>query len=182
MSDEKDRFGDKLHQAEMARENQWARQRDAEILEGLHRQRVKADNCPKCGGRLEAGVAIGVGEMACPSHHGAWADGEALEQLSARLENAAAIHHESLGEKVSGGFADIVEGLRHRHLMELECPDCGAKLSARLVITPGTAGLVGMACPNRHGAWIDQDMLRDICNRLSAAVQYAQQRRDETHK
>jgi hypothetical protein len=38
MADEKDRLGDKLYEAEMARENQWARQRDAEILERLRRK------------------------------------------------------------------------------------------------------------------------------------------------
>jgi Zn-finger nucleic acid-binding protein len=170
MSDEKDRLGDKLHHAEMARENQWARQRDAEIIERLRRKYVKAINCPQCGDRLDARVAIGVGGMACPSHHGAWADGEALEQLRARLENAAAIHHESLGERVFVGLGEIVEDLRHRHPKEIDCPDCGARLDARLAITPGAAGLAGMACPNRHGAWVDQDMLREIRKRLDTAA------------
>src|SRR5260370_23669375 len=154
MSDEKARFGDKLHQAEMARENQWARQRDAEIVERLRRKYVKSINCRQCGDRLDARVAIGVGGMACPSHHGAWADGKALEQLRARLENAAAIHHESLGEKVFVAFGEIVEDLRHRHLKEIDCPDCGVRLDVRVAITPGAAV---MACPNRHGAWVDQD-------------------------
>jgi hypothetical protein len=54
MSDEKDRLGDKLQQAEMARENQWARQRDAEILERLRRKYIKAINCPQCGKQLDA--------------------------------------------------------------------------------------------------------------------------------
>jgi hypothetical protein len=27
-----------------------------------------------------------------------------------------------------------------------------------------------MACPNRHGAWIDQDMLREIRKRLDTAA------------
>ena len=170
MSDEKDRLGDKLHHAEMARENQWARQRDAEIIERLRRKYVKAINCPQCGDRLDARVAIGVGGMACPSHHGAWADGEALEQLRARLENAAAIHHESLGEKVFVGLGEIVEDLRHRHPKEIDCPDCGARLDARAAITPGAAGLAGMACPNRHGAWVDQDILREIRKRLDTAA------------
>jgi Zn-finger nucleic acid-binding protein len=170
MSDEKDRLGDKLHDAEMARENQWARQRDAEIIERLRRKYVKAINCPQCGDRLDARVAIGVGGMACPSHHGAWADGEALEQLRARMDNAADIYHESLGEKVFVGLGEIVEDLRHRHLREIDCPTCGARLNARAAITPGVAGLAGMACPNRHGAWVDQDMLREIRKRLDTAA------------
>lgn len=170
MSDEKDHLGDKLHQAEMARENQWARQRDAEIIERLHRKYVKAINCPQCGDRLDARVAIGVGGMACPSHHGAWADDEALERLRARLENAAAIHHESLGEKVFVGLGEIVENLRHRYPKEIDCPDCGARLEAKAAISRGAAGLAGMACPNRHGTWIDQDMLREIRKRLDTAA------------
>jgi hypothetical protein len=55
----------------MARENQWARQSDAEIIERLRHKSVKAVNCPHCGDRLDAPVAIGAGGMACPSHHGA---------------------------------------------------------------------------------------------------------------
>ena len=61
MSDEKDRLGDKLHQAEAARENQWAHQRDEEILEKLRRKYIKAIPCPQCGQKLDARVAIGVG-------------------------------------------------------------------------------------------------------------------------
>ena len=170
MSDEKDRLGDKFHQAGMGRENQWARQQDAEIIERLRRKYVKAINCPQCGARLDAWVAIGVGGMACPSHHGAWADGEALDQLHARLGNAAAIHHDSLGEKVFVGLGEIVQDLRHRHPKEIDCPDCGARLAARAAIARGEVGLAGMACPNRHGAWIDQDMLREIRKRLDAAA------------
>jgi len=41
MVEEKDRFGDKIHAVELARENQWARQRDEEILERLRRKYVK---------------------------------------------------------------------------------------------------------------------------------------------
>ena len=170
MSDEKDRLGDKLHQAGMARENQWAYQRDTEIIERLRRKYVKPINCPQCGQRLDARVAIGVGGMACPSHHGAWADREALEQLRARLENAAAIRHESLGEKVFVGLSQIVEDLRHRHPQEIDCPDCGARLDAKAATARGEAGLAGMACPNRHGAWIDRDMLREIRERLDTAA------------
>ena len=109
MADEKDRLGDKLHQAEKARENQWAGQRDAELLEKLRREYVKPIDCPQCGKTLDARVAIGVGGMACPDHHGAWADEEALMQLAARLANAAAIHHESLGEKVAVELGTLVQ-------------------------------------------------------------------------
>ena len=166
MSDEKDRLGDKLHQAEAARENQWAHQRDEEILEKLRRKYIKAIPCPQCGQKLDARVAVGVGGMACPSRHGAWADREALEQLRARLENAAAIHPVSLGEKVF----DIVEELRHKHRKRIDCPDCSTPLAAQAALAPGSAGLAGMACPNGHGAWIDQGMLAEIRKRLDAAA------------
>ena len=166
MSDEKDRLGDKLHQAGAARENQWAHQSDEKILERLRLKYVKAIPCPQCGDKLDARVAIGVGGMACPSHHGAWADRETLEQLRARLENAAAIHPVSLGEKVF----DIVKELHRKHRKRIDCPDCGPQLAAQAALAPGSAGLAGMACPNGHGAWIDQDMLAEIRKRLDAAA------------
>ena len=167
MGDEKDRFGDKLHQVESAREDQWAHQRDEEILEKLRRKYVKAIPCPQCGKKLEAQVAIGVGGMACPSHHGAWGDRETLEQLRTRLENAAAIHHGPVGEKV---FGNIVEQLRHKHPKEIDCPDCGSRLAAQAAIAPGSAGLAGMSCPKGHGAWIDEGMLAEIRKRLDRAA------------
>src|SRR5215510_10347518 len=97
--------------------------------------------------------------MSCPDHHGAWADSETLVHIDLRLENAEAIHHESLGEKVFVSVARLVEDLRHKHPAEIDCPDCGVKLHANAAMTRGAAGLAGMACPNRHGAWIDQDAL-----------------------
>ena len=100
MSDEKDRLGDKLHDVDAAREDQWAKQRDEEILAKLRHKYVKAIACPQCGQKLEARVAIGVGGMACPDRHGAWADRETLDQLETRLQKAAAVRHESVGEQV----------------------------------------------------------------------------------
>ena len=170
MADEKDRLGDKLHHAERAREDQWARQRDDEIIERLRRKYVKPIHCPQCGRNLDARVAIGVGGMACPLHHGAWGDEEALMQIAARLKNAAAIHHESFGEKAFIHVSERVEDLRHKHPKEIDCPDCGARLAAKAAISPGGEGLVGMACPRRHGAWIDQNMLDEIRRRLDFAA------------
>ena len=54
MSNQGDRLGDKLHLAEVARENQWARQRDAEIIDRLRQKYLKPINCPQCGERLGA--------------------------------------------------------------------------------------------------------------------------------
>ena len=119
MADQKDRLGDKLHHAERAREDQWARQRDEEIIERLRRKYVKPIHCPQCDKNLDARVAIGVGGMACPFHDGAWGDAEALRQIVARLKNAAAIHHESLGEKAFIRVSELVEDLRHKHPKEI---------------------------------------------------------------
>jgi hypothetical protein len=68
------------------------------------------------------------------------------------------------------GLSTIVEALRHRHPYEIDCPDCDARLEAKAATGKGAAGLAGMACPNRHGAWIDQDMLREIRRRLDTAI------------
>jgi Zn-finger nucleic acid-binding protein len=170
MGDEKDRLGDTLHNAGMARENQWARQHDAEIIERLRLKYAKGVNCPQCGHRLDARVAIGVGGMACPTHHGAWCDKEALEQIDERLENAAALHRGSLTEKAFGRIPETVGELRREYPRGIDCPDCGARLNARAAVGPGERGLVGMACPKDHGAWIDEGVLREIRKRLDTVL------------
>src|SRR5215472_921547 len=168
MADQKDRLGDFLQKSEHAREDQWARQRDAEIIERLRRRYARPIHCPQCGKNLDARVAIGIGGMACPGDHGAWCDDEALNQITARLKNAAAIHHGSFGEKISSGLAEVVEKVRHPK--EIDCPDCGVRLKAEAGLTAGAEGLAGMACPNRHGAWLDEDMLAEIRRRLDIAA------------
>ena len=170
MADEKDRFGDKLYQAERGLEDQWARQRDAEILERLRRKYAKAIHCPQCGMNLDARVAIGVGGMACPDHHGAWGDQEALTQIAARLKNAAAIGGKSFSKKISNRPSELVEEVGQRHPREIDCPDCGTRLNAEAGMSPGAEGLAGMACPSGHGAWLDEDMLAEIRERLDAAA------------
>jgi Zn-finger nucleic acid-binding protein len=172
MADEKDRFGDKLHQAERGREDQWARQRDAEIIERLRRKYSKAIHCPQCGKALDARVAIGVGGMACPDHHGAWGDQETLMQIAARLKNAAAIAPKSFTRKISTEPQELIEDERHRHPQEIDCPDCGTRLDAKAALSPGAEGLAGMACPEDHGAWLDEDMVAEIRKRLDAAAKH----------
>ena len=44
-ADNKDRLGGKLHDVEAARENQWARKRDEELLE-MMRERLHHHACP----------------------------------------------------------------------------------------------------------------------------------------
>ncbi len=59
MSDEKDRLGQRLHDVEVAREDQWARSRDAELLERV-RERLNAMLCPYCKASLGAASENGV--------------------------------------------------------------------------------------------------------------------------
>jgi hypothetical protein len=78
--DHKDRLGNKLHDAEAARENQWARQRDEELIEKM-RERLHHHVCPKCKQVLVAQTENGVHVHACPDGHGAWLDEPALKSL-----------------------------------------------------------------------------------------------------
>lgn len=81
MSDEKDRFGDKLHELEKAREDQWARAEDERLLAKL-KQRHAADlHCPKCQAALAPRIEGGHAVFACANGHGAWLDHEALKNL-----------------------------------------------------------------------------------------------------
>jgi len=79
MADEKDRFGDKLHQSEKALEDQWARQHDAELLEKIRQKGLSAMHCPRCNSNLVDRVHNGVHLMACPKDDGAWLEAQALE-------------------------------------------------------------------------------------------------------
>ncbi len=83
--DEKDRFGEKLRDVEHAREEQWAHQRDQELLEKL---RKKGDQalCPQCRTPLVAETRGGVAMMACTDKHGAWLRAEVLETVLSRLK------------------------------------------------------------------------------------------------
>ena len=90
---EKDKLGDKLHDVEAARENEWARKRDQELLEKmreaahdnetargrtpasteeLHKQPPAVAICPECKQALMPNPDQRVGGMICPQRHGAW--------------------------------------------------------------------------------------------------------------
>ncbi len=84
MSDhEKDRLGDKLHDVEAAREDQWAHQRDQELLEKMRKKLGPgaALQCPRCKRPLEARAQNGVGMLACPGGDGAWLDADVLKAV-----------------------------------------------------------------------------------------------------
>ena len=78
--DHKDRLGNKLHDAEKAREDQWAKQSDEKLLEQM-RERLHQHACPQCKQFLVAKTENGVHLHACPDGHGAWLDATALKTL-----------------------------------------------------------------------------------------------------
>ncbi len=79
MADEKDRLGDKLHDVEAAREDQWARERDAKLLEQIRQKQHGAMHCPRCGKTLVEKKQGTVSFLACPADDGAWLDAAALK-------------------------------------------------------------------------------------------------------
>jgi uncharacterized protein with PIN domain len=84
MADEKDRLGDKMRDVEAAREDQWAHQRDLELIEKMRKKQTSATAamlCPKCKQTLVAKVEKGVAMLACPAEDGAWLDGAALKNV-----------------------------------------------------------------------------------------------------
>ena len=83
--DEKDRLGDKFRDVERAREEQWAHQRDQELLEKLRKKGEQA-LCPQCRKPLVAETRGSVAMMACTDHHGAWLRDEVLQSIIKRLK------------------------------------------------------------------------------------------------
>lgn len=97
MPDEKDRLGEKLHNLEKAREDQWAAQHDRELLEQLRRKQselkeaMKAATetmgslCPRCHQQLVKRENAGITMLVCQSGDGAWIDKAQLDQVLRRL-------------------------------------------------------------------------------------------------
>jgi hypothetical protein len=98
VADEKDRFGNKIKDLEKAREDQWATQRDRELLENLRRKQAELKTamsaatetmgalCPHCHQQLLKGEKAGVAMLACPLDEGAWVDQAELNKLLQRLK------------------------------------------------------------------------------------------------
>ena len=80
VGDNKDRLGDKLDDIGAAREDQWARQRDAELVEKL-KKRLGKLACPNCKQFLVPKTEAGVSMLSCPAGHGAWLDSGALKSV-----------------------------------------------------------------------------------------------------
>jgi Transcription factor zinc-finger len=85
MSDEKDRYGDKLRDLEKAREEQWAREEDQRLLAKLRDKSHPDLLCPQCQSKLVASTGGPFATMGCPSGHGAWVDHQTLEALLKRV-------------------------------------------------------------------------------------------------
>jgi hypothetical protein len=93
VADEKDRLGDKIRDVEKAREDQWAAQRDRELLENLRKKQsgstaadASAILCPRCQRPLVKSEHGGVSILTCPEDGGGWLDQSDLKQLLQRLK------------------------------------------------------------------------------------------------
>lgn len=94
MPSEKDRLGEKLRDAEKAREDEYFARRDKELIEKLRSKREKefkdelkaagSMTCPRCGERLHERVEHGVRIDECPACGGLWLDKGELETLAER--------------------------------------------------------------------------------------------------
>jgi uncharacterized protein len=92
MATEKDRLGDKLHDAEKAREDQYFARRDQELIEKIRREKEKefrgevraaaAMTCPRCGTELRAREQHDVRADECPACGGLWLDKGEFETLA----------------------------------------------------------------------------------------------------
>ena len=93
-NDEKDRFGDKLRDAEHAREDKFFAECDRTLLQKLRHdaaERLEHDvlelargRCPRCSQHLTKKVHHNVEIHQCPAGHGVWLDDGALDTLVAR--------------------------------------------------------------------------------------------------
>lgn len=94
MPDDKDRLGEKLREAERAREDQYFAQRDRELVEKM-KQSKEADaeaqaraaakaRCPKCGEPLRPRTEHEITIDECPACGGVWFDKGEFEALAKR--------------------------------------------------------------------------------------------------
>ncbi|HZP40700.1 MAG TPA: zf-TFIIB domain-containing protein [Candidatus Binatia bacterium] len=90
MSDEKDRFGEKLRQKEKAEEDRYFAERDKAALEKLRKAKAAAPvlECPSCREPLVRVEHEGVTAEECPECRGVWLDRRALERLAARARTS----------------------------------------------------------------------------------------------
>ncbi|HVN84745.1 MAG TPA: zf-TFIIB domain-containing protein [Candidatus Binatia bacterium] len=97
--DEKDRLGDKLHELEKGREDQFYAQRDRELLAKLkHAKNSDAEavlkqaaqmRCPTCGEHLRSTTRHDIAIDECPAAHGFWVRSGELERIATRTAEPA---------------------------------------------------------------------------------------------
>ena len=93
-TDDKDRFGEKLKEAERAREDQYFAERDRELLAKLRHAKEGEQEavlkeaaqmrCPKCGVHLQHRTIHEIDVAECSACHGMWLDQGELEKISQR--------------------------------------------------------------------------------------------------
>jgi hypothetical protein len=96
MPDEKDRFGDKLKDAEKGREDHYFAQRDRMLLEKMRGAQgtqkgepgkpAAQMSCPQCGENLRQRIIQKVSVDECPSCKGIWIGASQFDEL-AKKEN-----------------------------------------------------------------------------------------------
>ena len=94
MSDEKDRFGDKLREVEKAREDKYFADLDRALTEKMRAQAAGEQDaaaklaahmrCPKCGEKLEVTNYSGVTVEECPACRGIFLDDGEIQELAKR--------------------------------------------------------------------------------------------------
>jgi hypothetical protein len=90
--DEKDRWGDKLRDAERAREEQYFAERERKLVETLRAKEATTRaargaepmRCPKDATQLQQHSHQGVTVDECPSCHGMWLDHGDLQALAGK--------------------------------------------------------------------------------------------------
>ncbi|HEY2386177.1 MAG TPA: zf-TFIIB domain-containing protein [Candidatus Binatia bacterium] len=96
MPEEKDRYGDKLRDAEQAREDKFFAERDRALLEKMRHggadadgapQHATRDCCPRDGQRLVKIDHLGRTAHGCPTCKGMWLDKAEVEELARRESN-----------------------------------------------------------------------------------------------
>ena len=94
MAEDKDRYGEKLHELEKAREDQYFAERDRELLKKLKSdtatdtektvRELAHMRCPKDGAHLAQKKHFDVTLDECPQCEGIWLDKGELEELERR--------------------------------------------------------------------------------------------------
>jgi len=94
MAEEKDRFGDKLRDAERGREEDYFARRDREMIEKLRKkdpagesaERKGSGLCPRCGNPLTQRFLQGIRADECSGCGGFWLDRGELDTLTRDIE------------------------------------------------------------------------------------------------